>query len=390
MYTKNKIRILLSTYDPIENDPRAQRNIEVLEELILSENNHSIDVLSPKIVSIGSIEYYKISKFLFNRNKFPISTNLFFCLYILFKIFKLRPKIIFASNFSVLPPSFLGAKIIRSKIIYDSYELLIPKVDSKQNFHDWIYYFFEKIFIKHIDFTIAANSERALIMQNFYHLKFSPVSIRNLPSLNKNFNSFNQRKFGTDNEIINDFLSGKKRIIYAGLISFSRGLLSFINAFLMLPNDFKCLIIGTGPDFDLLIEFIKQNKIENVKLLGRIPSSEIPDHLKLGHVGIISYSWADQNNIFCSPNKIFEYALANLPVISTSQPPLKSLIEKYNIGECIPRAKENNIQYIAETISLIFENYNNYTLNIPKFLEDHSWELEKKKLKNAIEPILKN
>ena len=49
------------------------------------------------------------------------------------------------------------------------------------------------------------------------------------------------------------------------------------------------------------------------------------------------------NALYCAPNKIYEYAGKNIPMIGTDVPGLRLPFEKYNIGVCCRDLKPETI-----------------------------------------------
>lgn len=70
-----------------------------------------------------------------------------------------------------------------------------------------------------------------------------------------------------------------------------------------------------------------------------------PKHFKHtfdAHIGLMLYDPSVSLNYkYCSPNKLFEYPMLGLPVISSNQPHLKECIEENDFGICInPKSKD--------------------------------------------------
>ena len=49
-------------------------------------------------------------------------------------------------------------------------------------------------------------------------------------------------------------------------------------------------------------------------------------------VGLIPYQPTCLNNFLCTPNKMFEYISAGLPIIATDLPEISKVVNSYNIG----------------------------------------------------------
>lgn len=107
------------------------------------------------------------------------------------------------------------------------------------------------------------------------------------------------------------------------------------------------LIFGDGSELEKLRERAKAERLDNVKLKGRIPKQNIPYVLSKAGVNILNYSqdeykWTRGN----SSNKLFEYMASGKPIISTVKMGY-SIINRYACGieleECTP-------EYLAKAI----------------------------------------
>ena len=274
--------------------------------------------------------------------------------------------------YSTLIGYFLS-KRTKKKIIYDAHELLLPGKGQRISLRDRAFIFFEKIFIRQAYYVIAANEERAKVIQEKYDLK-NITWVLNITDAKKS--DFNPEKKPYDKR--KDYY-----MVYQGVLNEGRNLSFFVKALTVLPKNVKLIMIGGGD-----VEFYKKlasdlNLQSRVILTGRVSNAEMMERLKYCHLGIISYPFTTPNNIYCSPNKIFEYAALYVPMISTDQPFLEKILTKYEIGETF---KENDI----ENFRMAFESLIAKEITADKFdvfLQDYNFENEAKKLEMVINSI---
>ncbi len=145
--------------------------------------------------------------------------------------------------------------------------------------------------------------------------------------------------------------------------------------------------MGDGPDLlhlqDLAAEVTRQGRFA---VLGRVPNHLLPAITAQADVGIVTYPYEGLNNIYCSPNKIFEYAQAGLPVVATEQPPLKEMVESYGIGELLGR--DDGPMEIADTLRNVVEHKERYCERLHDFLLVHTWQNESARVRRRIEQVL--
>jgi glycosyltransferase involved in cell wall biosynthesis len=183
-----------------------------------------------------------------------------------------------------------------------------------------------------------------------------------------------------------NFSDNDKIIIYQGDVTIDRNLDLFLDSLYTLPFEYKFLIIGDGVAVPLLS--IKYNLFVNSRLFftGRIANTDLPYYTRLGKIGIVSYPFTGLNNIFCSPNKVYEYAQSGLILLSTGQKTLQNMIDKYNIGLYILES-DKTIDITNKIVSL-FHNFDNFQNNLNKFINENLWESEIKEYKNILNKMI--
>jgi glycosyltransferase involved in cell wall biosynthesis len=124
-------------------------------------------------------------------------------------------------------------------------------------------------------------------------------------------------------------------VLYQGLIDSERCSLELVDAIGSLGASVGLLLVGAVPSSRyaglLVARLAGQNRAVHLQHM------EYPSHLALAEncrVGAVLYAPSDPNNVFCAPNKVFEYAIAGIPMLLSSSPPLERLNNRYNIGRC--------------------------------------------------------
>jgi len=296
-----------------------------------------------------------------------------------------RPSAIIAEDYFASFPGLLSAKSCGARLVYDAHELIIPDPSLEMSKRDLFWYRLEKWTVHRADLVIAANEDRAQLMAEHYGLKKAPVVMRNIP-VSKNLGP------GTD-DILERFPALARRtpedvlVLYQGNVALDRGIGRFVEAMEHLPPRFRIVVVGDGPDLDRLKEQAKSIE-ENGQFIsiGRVPHHLLPAIMRLADVGIVTYPFKGLNNIYCSPNKIFEYAEAGLPVVATNQPPLRKWVEEYGIGKLV--GEDDDPEMIARLIQEVAENRSNYGEALNRFLDDYCWENEAERVEAAIVKIL--
>jgi glycosyltransferase involved in cell wall biosynthesis len=123
-------------------------------------------------------------------------------------------------------------------------------------------------------------------------------------------------------------------LIYQGLFSADRCLLQAIAAFRGLPSGRPGLILlggGRDPGYTRRV----RDAAAGDSRIAIVPRIEPPGHLRVTAGcagGILLYAPTELNNVYCAPNKIFEYARAGLPMILPDYPGLAAINDAYGLG----------------------------------------------------------
>jgi glycosyltransferase involved in cell wall biosynthesis len=374
--------ILFGTY---EFDGRVQRLVEILKDL-----GHVIvvDIATSQVTKQANEDYGFCRLQIFvPKHKYKIRRHLLFWLKVIRIALRKKPSIIVAEDFYTTLLGWVSAKFCNAKLIYDAHELIIPDPTRKMDKRDCFWYLLEKWTVRRTDLVIAANQERANIMAEHYYLKNIPVVMQNIPSTNSFKNKLLKEEVLKKFPSLSRSSQNEVLVIYQGEISLSRGIERFVLALDYLGPQFKMIIVGSGPDFERIRPIGEKFEREGrLIILGRVEHKYLLSITTLADVGIITYPFHGLNNIYCASNKLFEYAMAGLPVISTNQPPLKYMIEKYEIGKLIN--EQDYPDQIAKLIQEIAEKKNKYKKFLINFLKNHRWEDEAKKIKLAVSNIL--
>lgn len=189
--------------------------------------------------------------------------------------------------------------------------------------------------------VVSPEENRAAILQVWLGLKERPVVLPNKP-----YSHPRTRKMQPTHELTKKILANvnpnNKVIIYQGHISKDRSLEPVIEAIQDIENVEFWLM---GPDHNYVNELI--SKSDKVKYLGYVPA---PYHLEItsyADLGIMSYDLVNLNNLYCAPNKVWEYLGFNLYFICNKVQSLANFEKR----KCCALSDFNNIENLREIIS---------------------------------------
>jgi len=123
-------------------------------------------------------------------------------------------------------------------------------------------------------------------------------------------------------------------LFYAGLIDRSRGLIDILKVIRNLDG-VKLIIAGSGPDeriFKNLPSYLK-HKVEYV---GFIPYEEVMKRTLEADILFALYDPSIPNNIYASPNKLFEAMMCGKPIIVNEEITATEIVKKERCGLVVP------------------------------------------------------
>jgi glycosyltransferase involved in cell wall biosynthesis len=250
------------------------------------------------------------------------------------------------------------------RIIYDNNELQIESIASlpKKVIWNW----FQNRGVRACDAVFHAEQNRLEYFREHYHAGQGKehVLIENFPYLLENSST----PIDPPDEV---------RVVYLGGFGSSRFTEEIIDAFCNMDPRYRLDIVGFGrPEYVEDIETrLKARNVDHVRILSGIPHSSIPVFLCDYHIGVALYRNTNLNNYYCAPNKIYDYLMNGMPVITNRYPGLVKVVEDNRIGICIDKVNKDEIMRAIELIKSE-RRWENIT---PAIRQRYSWEWQQQR-----------
>ena len=252
--------------------------------------------------------------------------------------------------------TFLSGYLLKSrnnriKLVYDNNELSVERYTGLKKI---IWSSLQRMIIRKADVIIHAEINR---MEYF-------VKRHNLPSSsNRLVCNYPEKK-----EFCVDQSARPNKLIYLGVIHPNRMLEELIQALSNSEVEFD--IVGPGePEYVNKIKEITSD-IRNINVLPAVKEVMVDDLLSGYSIGLAFYSRTNLNNYYCAPNKVFQYIMNRVNIITNDYPGLKSVVEENSIGVCLSEITPTAIR--AAVDSIIEKGFNkNFHDGI---LNSYSWE----------------
>lgn len=208
--------------------------------------------------------------------------------------------------------------------------------------------------------VVVNEYNRACLFQCWFKMPTRPFVIPNKPY------SLIEEQICTN--VLNRFegvlkpLKDKKIILYQGGIRHIRKLDRIALAMKKMNVNYHLLVVGPEQESGLINEL--KNITPEVTHIGFIPSPEYLAFCKVAHIGYVAYEPNSLNNIYCAPNKIFEYSAFGLPMIANDIPGLRYTIGVSGACELVEPTEVNSI---VNGLIKIENNYLEYKENSNNF-----------------------
>jgi glycosyltransferase involved in cell wall biosynthesis len=278
---------------------------------------------------------------------------------------------------------FIGIKLKEiqgAKLVYDSHELYLHKnrLIRPSHLKTGILRYIERKGFKAADSVITVGDCIADWLAREYQAK-RPEVILNAPRKKQ---EEDQQLDGVSLRSTLNIPEDYFLLIYSGGITFNRGLENVIKAVKEIPRiHFVMLGYGTEAYVGSLRDLIHRlGARSKVSFFGPVPHHEVASYLSTADCGIAPILNICLSYYYCSPNKLFEYVQARLPVIASNFPEMEKVVMENNIGFTFD---PEDVSSIVASIEKMRENPSNRALfkeNTKMAAERYNWAVEEEKL----------
>lgn len=297
-------------------------------------------------------------------------TKFYFTNYFLQRVPPQKYDVIHAHDLNTIPAAITIKNKFspHSKIIYDAHELYPYQFSSKIEEKFWI--MLEKRSMPFVETIITVNESCKLQFEK----TFSPC-----PPVNIIYNSYSFEPQEEESKDIKQYFPNKELpiCIFQGGISSGRNLENLVKAFAQLGEVCNLLVVGRGNVLDNLKNIAVKDNAANIFFMNWVAQDKLPGILKQVSFGVIPYISDNKlNNVYCTPNKLFEFISFKVPILANNLPEIQRIIKKYEIGLIFDLTSITSIQEaVKQIISTKFPASNFINAEV-----DLGWEAQKKVL----------
>ncbi len=277
--------------------------------------------------------------------------------------------ILHCNDINMLPIGVILKKYYNKnvKIIYDAHEYEtetyalrgIQKTITKLN---------EKHLIKYADRVITVSDSIANEYVKLYNIK-KPALVLNAPPHKKAKKQDRFREaFG---------IEGKTIFLYQGGLGKNRGVELLLEVFKAIDdNESVMIFMGYGELEELIVEASKKNK--NIFFHKAVSPDVLLDYTVSADFGIATIEDSCLSYRYCLPNKLFEYIMAEVPVIVSNLPEMSKVVNDGKIGVVL---EEETVKGVTEAIKkAVALDKREINTNLKELKQHYNWEEQEKVL----------
>lgn len=297
----------------------------------------------------------------------------------LVRLIRTKPSVIVCNDWYVLPSSVAARVILGSTLIYDAHELEsqttgLSSLQSKiiRNLERWSW--------RWIDSFVTVSNSILRWYTSEYGEKGGTV-ILNSPVLSE---GTREQEETTDLRTKFQIPHDHQIYVYVGIMGEGRGIDPMLEAFGQTRAKASLVFLGWGSDFwESKIRSAAKN-CGNIHIHPPVPHTEVVSVVSGADVGICLIEDVSLSDRFCIPNKLLEYAFSGLPVIASSLPEIKTIVEDYGLGICIANNADELLHVLEQ------EQSEWYSESARGNISELGWEAQIQKLSQLFSNSLKH
>jgi len=288
-------------------------------------------------------------------------------------------KVVNVHTLGLLPLGILFKLSYSTKLIYDAHEYE-TQTQGLKGIRKRLSMALERLLIKYCDKTIVVSESIADEYKKLYPNLPRPYVVLNTPSLKKiEKKDIFRETLGIEKD--------KTIFLYQGGLSNGRGIEILLDTFKQI-NDDKSVIVfmGYGPLEELVKGISKE--YNNIYFHTVVTPDVLLDFTCSADFGISTIEDTCLSYRYCLPNKMFEYLMAEIPVIVSNLPEMRKLIKDNGVGVV---AQENTRNGLQESIQKATQlDKDELYVNIQKVKEIYNWGEQEKILIAIYEDLYEN
>ncbi len=296
------------------------------------------------------------------------------------QLFQYLPDVVMAVDLPMLPVAMALVRRCEARLVYDSHELYSEQEFSESEKHHWKNV--EAKYIQFCDKVITVNPSIASELEKRYKVRnvnviYNAVPCNNQPVKTRLFHEI----FGLKLE--------RMILLFQGGLSKGRHLEVLIESMRYIQNPYVDLVIlGDGQLSLRLKQLTKEFGLNNrIYFHQAVLQERLLDYTQAADAGLIPYQATCLNNYYCTPNKLFEFIAAGLPILASNLPEISRIVETHHLGLT---GEMSNPMMFGALIDDFFSNQERlaqWKINVLEGRQQFCWNHEEEKLLKIFEDM---
>ena len=294
-----------------------------------------------------------------------------------------RADIYHAHDASALPACFIAALFCHKQLVFDAHELPLAEerpLSEMSRSHRWLHKALAvllRCIVPRCDGVISVSPPIVEAIRTRYRI----------PQVSLVRNILKYRVVARSDRLHQYLgLDPKTRIaLYQGLLESDRGLDLLVRAAAFLGRNILIVLMGRGPhqtvsQLEALI--VREGVSDRIKILPAVPYEELLDWTASADIGMyVASPDYSSNERWCLPNKLFEYLMAGIPVLTSELDAIVEVIRTYDVGQVVSSLAPADM---GAAITAMLDDHDALARMRRNALEaakqEFNWEKEKEKL----------
>ena len=297
-----------------------------------------------------------------------------------------KPDIIHAHDVSALPVCAKYKREFGCKLVFDAHEMYDHLAQSEADMS----IINKKVMLKYssdVDLFVTINESIGNYYKEHYPKFPKAVIVKNATVYAEDV------KYDGRLHKVAGIPITRKILLYQGGFASKRGLIPLLMSAEYLNDDWTLVFMGWGNlrnDMKRVANALIQKNpkiLEKIKFVPKVKQKELPYWTNGATLGVIPYENTSLNHWFCTPNKLWEYPNAGVPIIASPFPEMEKVIAGNEIGWFLPDPLVP--EEIAQVINDIdYEDLRNARKHCREFIAQDNWSIYAKRLQEKYGELL--
>ena len=236
--------------------------------------------------------------------------------------------IVHANDRDTLPAGWLVARRKRARLVYDAHELYSAFEQHPPRLATAVLTALERALARRVDAVVTVSDALAEELTNVLRLRRRPLVVANAPELRAREPAHGD---------------GPLRAVYQGAFGPGRYPEDFLDALAEAPGVTLAIRV-VGVDADTLRADVERRGLaERVTVLAPVAPDELVGALDGCDVGLIVDRPRTRNSELSFPNRLFDYLMAGLAVVTSRLGAVSSFVEAENVGVVFAPGKPSEL-----------------------------------------------